>query len=44
MIAGAVFGHHAILGNTTSAAWVDALVDHVWAAIRAPGTDDGRSR
>jgi hypothetical protein len=35
MIAGAVFGHHVILGQPTSDAWVTALVDHVWAAIRA---------
>jgi AcrR family transcriptional regulator len=35
MIAGAVFGHHAILGLQTSDAWIDALVDHVWIAIRA---------
>ena len=35
MIAGAVFGHHVILGQPTSEAWVESLVDHVWAAIRA---------
>jgi hypothetical protein len=35
MIAGAVFGHHAILGLTATDAWIDALVDHVWVAIRA---------
>ena len=35
MIAGAVFGHHAILGQPTTDHWVDALVEHVWAAIRA---------
>jgi AcrR family transcriptional regulator len=35
MIAGAVFGHHVILGQPTSDAWVESLVDHVWAAIRA---------
>jgi AcrR family transcriptional regulator len=35
MIAGAVFGHHVILGLPTSDAWVETLVDHVWAAIRA---------
>jgi AcrR family transcriptional regulator len=35
MIAGAVFGHHAILGQPTTEAWADALVEHVWAAIRA---------
>jgi AcrR family transcriptional regulator len=35
MIAGAVLGHHAVLGRSTSEAWIDALVDHVWAAIAA---------
>ena len=34
MIAGAVFGHHAILGLTATEPWIDALVDHVWEAIR----------
>ena len=38
MIAGAIFGHHAILGLRGDKAWVDKLVDHVWAAIVArPG-------
>lgn len=38
MVAGAVFGHHAILGLRATDAWIDALVDHVWAAIAvAPG-------
>ena len=36
MMAGAIFGHHAILGQPTSDAWLDALIDHVWAAIRVP--------
>jgi AcrR family transcriptional regulator len=35
MIAGAIFGHHVILGLRGSDAWVNALVDHVWAAIEA---------
>ena len=35
MVAGAVFGHHVILGLTASDAWVDSLVDHIWAAIEA---------
>jgi AcrR family transcriptional regulator len=35
MIAGAVFGHHAILGLPTSDAWIESLVEHVWIAIRA---------
>jgi len=34
MIAGAIFGHHAILGRTADEAWMEALVDHIWAAIR----------
>lgn len=37
MIAGAILGHHAILGLRGDQAWVDQLVDHVWAAI-APRT------
>jgi AcrR family transcriptional regulator len=35
MIAGAIFGHHAILGLPGTDDWVDSLVDHVWAAIEA---------
>jgi len=35
MIAGAIIGHHAILGMTGTDEWVDGLVDHVWAAIAA---------
>lgn len=35
MIAGAIFGHHAILGLPGTDEWVDKLVDHVWAAIAA---------
>jgi AcrR family transcriptional regulator len=35
MIAGAIFGHHAILGRQSDEAWIQALVDHVWAAIAA---------
>jgi AcrR family transcriptional regulator len=34
MVAGAVFGHHAILGRTATEPWIDALVEHVWEAIR----------
>jgi AcrR family transcriptional regulator len=38
MIAGAILGHHAILGLRGDQAWVDKLIDHVWAAIAArPG-------
>lgn len=33
MIAGAIFGHHAILGRRSDEAWIQDLVDHVWAAI-----------
>ena len=35
MMAGAIFAHHAILRERTTEAWVDGLMDHVWAAIRA---------
>ena len=38
MVAGAVVGHHAILGMTATDAWVEALVEHVWTAIAAPAT------
>jgi AcrR family transcriptional regulator len=49
MIAGAVFGHHVILGMTSTEDWIRSLVDHVWASIAAnPGTDpsdtDARTR
>jgi len=36
MIAGAIFGHHVILGRTGTDEWVASLVDHVWTAIAAP--------
>lgn len=36
MIAGAIFGHHAILGLRGTDEWVTSLVDHVWAAIEEP--------
>jgi hypothetical protein len=35
MIAGALIGHHAILGLPRAGEWVDRLVAHVWAAIKA---------
>jgi AcrR family transcriptional regulator len=35
MVAGAIFGHHLILGQPVSEAWIEAFVDHLWAAIRA---------
>jgi AcrR family transcriptional regulator len=35
MVAGAVFGHHAILGLAGTDEWVHSLIDHVWAAIAA---------
>jgi len=35
MIAGAVFGHHVILGLKGDEAWTRSLVDHVWSAIAA---------
>ena len=34
MMAGAIFAHHVILGETADPAWLDGLIDHVWAAIR----------
>lgn len=38
MIAGAIVGHHAILGLTATDDWIRSLVDHVWAAIEVrPG-------
>ena len=33
MIAGAIFGHHVILGLHGDDAWIDQLVEHVWRAI-----------
>lgn len=36
MIAGAVFGHHVILGRPTSEPWIQDLIEHVWRAIEAP--------
>jgi hypothetical protein len=42
MIAGAIVGHHAILGMTATDAWTETLIDHVWAAVaarRSAGTD-----
>jgi AcrR family transcriptional regulator len=38
MIAGAIFGHHAILGETADDAWIETLVEHIWAAVRATPT------
>ena len=35
LLPGAVFAHHVILGLEGTDAWVTALVDHIWAAIRA---------
>jgi AcrR family transcriptional regulator len=37
MIAGAVFGHHVILGLKGDERWITSLVDHVWSAIGADG-------
>jgi AcrR family transcriptional regulator len=41
MIAGAIFGHHAVLGEHADEAWIETLIDHMWAAIRAI-PDEGR--
>lgn len=35
MVAGAIFGHHVILGLTATDDWVDSLEAHIWAAIAA---------
>jgi AcrR family transcriptional regulator len=35
MIAGAIFGHHVILGLPGTDAWIAALVEHVWQTIRS---------
>lgn len=46
MVAGAVFGHHAILGLTGTDEWIHSLVEHVWAAIAADPFNgvEGRAR
>jgi AcrR family transcriptional regulator len=44
MIAGAVFGHHVILGMRGDDVWVASLVDHIWAAIRSPEGPTPRPR
>ena len=43
MIAGAVMGHHVILGLESSEAWIRGLVDHIWHAIarEPPAADAG---
>jgi AcrR family transcriptional regulator len=33
MIAGAIIGHHVILGLQGDDAWIDQLIEHVWRAI-----------
>ena len=35
MVAGAIFGHHVVLGLPTTEAWIESLVDHVWHAIES---------
>jgi AcrR family transcriptional regulator len=42
MVAGAVFGHHAILGLAGTDEWIHSLVEHVWAAIAADRQARGR--
>lgn len=37
MIAGAVIGHHVILGLHGDEAWVSDLIEHVWRSIAAEG-------
>jgi AcrR family transcriptional regulator len=43
MVAGAIFGHHAVLGQPTTEAWIEDLVDHVWHAIAMPRTQVDRA-
>jgi AcrR family transcriptional regulator len=35
MIAGSIVGHHVILGLSSDDAWIGALAEHVWIAIRS---------
>jgi len=35
MVAGAIFGHHVILGQGSTDAWLDSLIDHLWRAVAA---------
>ena len=44
MMAGAIFAHHAILGGSTTDAWLDALADHLWTMVRADAPTTGPSR
>ena len=44
MMAGAIFAHHAILGGSTTDAWLDALADHLWTMVRADVAPAGPSR
>lgn len=37
MIAGAVMGHHVILGLSSSEEWIRDLIDHIWRAIAVDG-------
>lgn len=36
MVAGAIFGHHLILGEPVTEDWIGSIVDHVWSAIERP--------
>ncbi len=33
LVAGAIFGHHLILGQPVTDEWISTVVDHVWSAI-----------
>jgi AcrR family transcriptional regulator len=33
LVAGAVFAHHVVLGQHTTDAWIESIVDHVWLAV-----------
>lgn len=43
MVAGAIFGHHIVLGQPTTEAWIEDLVDHVWHAVAMPASGGARA-
>ena len=43
MVAGAIFGHHIVLGQPTTEAWIEDLVDHVWHAVAMPDSGGARA-
>ncbi len=44
MMAGAIFAHHAILGGSTTGAWLDGLTDHLLATVRVDGASQRTAR